>query len=91
MKGSILVSDIWVSDPKLMFFADIRIFKVMVKYEDTPATERYFDKLLLVVRHTICKKWPCGKSTFDAKFDKNLNFGGYFWPKSPYWLRPPYI
>ena len=56
IKGSILASDVWMSDPNLMFFADFRIFKLMVKYEDTSATERYFVKLLSVVRYTICKR-----------------------------------
>ena len=56
IKGSILASDVWLSDQNLMFFADFWIFKLMVKYNDTPATERYFVKLFLVVRYTICKR-----------------------------------
>ena len=28
-------------------------------------------------------EWSCGKSAFDVKFDKNFNFGGYFWQNSP--------
>ena len=56
IKGSILASDVWLSDPNLMVFADFGIFKLTVKYEDMPATERYFVKLLFVVRYTICKR-----------------------------------
>ena len=56
IKGFVLVSDIWVSDPKLMFFAFFRIIKLLVEYEDMHATERYFLKLLLVVKYTFCER-----------------------------------
>ena len=39
MKGFVFTSDIWVSDPKLTFFAYLRIIKLLLEYEDTHATE----------------------------------------------------
>ena len=59
MNGFVLTFYIWVSDPKLTFFANFArfwIFKLLVAYEDTSATERYFVKLLLVVKYTFCKR-----------------------------------
>ena len=60
MKGFILASDIWVSDPKMakidVFYAYFRIIQFLVEYEDTSATERYFLKLLLVVKYTFCER-----------------------------------
>ena len=59
MKGFVLTSDIWVSGPKINkndVFAYFRIIKLLVDYEDTPATDRYFLKLLLVVKYTFCKR-----------------------------------
>ena len=59
-KGFVLASDIWLSDPKLMFFAifaNFQIFKLLVEYEDTCATERYFVKFLLMVKYIFCKGW----------------------------------
>ena len=60
MKGFVLASDIWVSDPKMtkidIFFAYFRIIKLLVEYEDTSATERYLLKLLLVVKYTFCER-----------------------------------
>ena len=48
MKGFVFVSDIWVSDPKMteieFFLHFFRIIKLLVAYEDTPVTERYFLK-----------------------------------------------
>ena len=64
MKGFILASDIWVSDPKLTFFAYFRIFKLLVEYEETHATERY----LQLNTHSV-KEWFFGMSAFDVKFD----------------------
>ena len=59
MKGFVLAIDIWVSDPKITkidFFAYFRIIKLLVEYEDMPATERYFLKLFLVVKYTVCER-----------------------------------
>ena len=59
MKGLVLAPDIWVSDQKITkidVFAYFRIIKPLVEYEDTPATERYFLKLLLVVKKTFCER-----------------------------------
>ena len=78
MKGFILASDIWVSIPKLMCFANFLIFKLLVD-EDMHAIERYFFKLLLVVKLVpySVKKWFCGIRDFDVKFDKKkLRFSG---------------
>ena len=66
IKGSILASDVWMSNPNLMFFADFWIFKLMEKYKDTPATERYFAKLLLVVRYTIGKRMVVWKECIQC-------------------------
>ena len=59
-----------------MFFANFWIFKLLVEYEDTPATERYFVKLMQVVRYTFCKRMVVHSM---LKFDKNIEFWGYFW------------
>ena len=59
MKGFVMASDIWVSDPKIIkidVFAYFWIIKLLVKYEDTTATERYFLKLLLVAKYTFCER-----------------------------------
>ena len=59
MNGFILTFYILVSDPKLTFFANFARFlkfKLLVEYEDTSVTERYFIKLLLVVKYTFCKR-----------------------------------
>ena len=59
MKGLILASDILVTDPKMakidVFLLFFRIIKLLVEYEDTSATERYFPTLLLVVKYTFCE------------------------------------
>ena len=97
MKVFVLASEIWVSDPKMtkidgFFFAYFRIIKLLVEYEDTPATERYFLKLLLVVKYTFCEiKRFCGMSTLDVKFDKNFNILAIFGKNRQFWVRPPYI
>ena len=39
MKVFFLAPDIRVSDPKLAFFDKFHIFKLLVKYEDTPVTK----------------------------------------------------
>ena len=82
----ILASDIWVSDPKMakidVFLVYFRMIKPLVEYEDTSATERYFLKLLVVVKNTFCERMILWQESFDVKFDKNFNFGGYFWQKS---------
>ena len=41
MKGFVLASDIWVSDPKLTVFANFQILKLLVGYEDMRTTEIY--------------------------------------------------
>ena len=59
MKGFVLASDIWVSDPKMTkidVFGLFWIIKLLVEYEDTPATERYFLKLLLMVKYKFCER-----------------------------------
>ena len=59
MKGFVLASDILVSDPKIAkidVFAYFQIIKLLVEYEDTPATERFFLQLLLVVKYTFCER-----------------------------------
>ena len=54
MKGLVLASDIWMSDPFLLPFLPIFRFKLLVEYEDcTCATESYLIKLLLMVKYTI--------------------------------------
>ena len=58
MNACVLTFYIRVSDPKLTFLPILSyfwIFKVLGEYEDTSATERYFVKLLLVVKYTFCK------------------------------------
>ena len=61
IKGFILASDIWVSDPKMakidgVFFVCFRMIKLLVENEDTSATERYFHKLLAVLKYTFCER-----------------------------------
>ena len=60
INGFVMTFYIWVSDPKLTFLLpilpDFWIFKLLVEYEDTSATERYFVKVLLVVKYTFCKR-----------------------------------
>ena len=59
MNGFVLTFYIWLSDPTLTFLPilpDFWIFTLLVEYEDTSATERYFVKLLLVVKYTFCKR-----------------------------------
>ena len=59
LKGFILTSEIWVSDAKLTLlpiFANFRTFKLLVENEDTLATQRYFVKLLLMVKYTFSKR-----------------------------------
>ena len=68
-------SNTWASDLKVTSLANFRIFKLLVKYEDNRATERYFVKLILVVKHT---EWLSGTGAFDVKCDNNFDFGGYF-------------
>ena len=56
INGFVLSFYIWVSDPKLTFLpelSDFWIFKLLVEYEDTSATERNFVKLLLMVKYTV--------------------------------------
>ena len=69
MNGFVLMFYIWVSDPKLTFsanFAGFFIFKLLVEYEDTSATERYFVKLLLVVKYTSCKRMVMWKECIQC-------------------------
>ena len=59
MKGLVLAFDVWVSDPKSKFlanFAKFQIFILLVEYENTSATKRYFILLLLVIKYTFCKR-----------------------------------
>ena len=49
MKASILASDKWAFDPKLSILANFQIFKLIIQYEVTRATKRYFVRLLLMV------------------------------------------
>ena len=42
MKGLFLASDIGMSDPFICHFLPIFRFKLLVEYEDTCVTERYF-------------------------------------------------
>ena len=37
------------------------------------------------------KKWLCGPSAFHVKYDKNFNFGGYFWQKNVNFGLDPHI
>ena len=58
-KDFVLAFDVWVSDLKLKFlanFANFQIFKLLVEYEDTSVTQKYFVILLLVVKYTFCKR-----------------------------------
>ena len=58
--GFVLAFDIWVSDQKMtkidVFFCLFSDIKLLVEYEDTSATERYFLKLLLVVNYTFSER-----------------------------------
>ena len=85
MKGFVLASGLWVSDPKMtkndVFFAYFRIIKLLLEYEDTHATERYFLKLLLVVKFTFYERMVLWHEAFDVKFDKNFNFVWLFLAK----------
>ena len=59
LKGFILTSETWVSDQKLTFlpiFANFRTFKLLVETEDTLATQRYFVKVLLMVKYPFSKR-----------------------------------
>ena len=60
MKGFVLASDIWISDPKMakidVLFAYFRMIKRLVEYEETSATEGYFLKLLLMVKYSVCER-----------------------------------
>ena len=59
LNGFILTSETWVSDPKLTFlpiFANFRTFKLLVETEDRLATQRYFVKVLLMVKYTFSKR-----------------------------------
>ena len=55
-EGLVLATDIWVSDQKLTFFAEFRIFKLLVEYKDMHATEKYFVNFLLVVKYAFSGK-----------------------------------
>ena len=50
-------------------------------------TDRYFVKLLLVVKYTlynIIVLWP---GAFDVKFDKNFDFGAICFKNHQFWVR----
>ena len=48
-------------------FANFQIFKLLVEYEDTSATQRYFVILLLVVKYTFCKRMVMWKECIRGK------------------------
>ena len=74
----------------MMSFANFRIFKLLVEYKDTRATQRYFCQIIITGDkiHILLKN---GTSAFDVKSDKNFDFGGYFGKSRKFCVKSPYI
>ena len=79
-----------VSDPKLTFlpiYANFRTFKLLVETEDTLATQRFFVKLLLMVKYTLSKEWRCRMSDSMFYLIKTSILGAIFHKIRLFWVK----